>query len=81
MPRYKRVCPVHSYYLLGRLNHKLIVRPTNIASSKAHQRLTASVVQRHKREKKIKIVVTEADPELDKQKKEQVSLLLCYHSF
>ena len=46
-------------------------RPASLVS-KTHVKLTASVGQRHKKERKIKIVHADVDPDKDKAEKEKV---------
>lgn len=40
--------------------------------SKSHQKLTNWIVKSHKKEKRIKLVTTEKDPERDKAEREEV---------
>jgi len=49
----------------GKLDSKLIFRPTSLGS-KTHQKLTETIVQRHRKNKKIKLVTIEKDPEKEK---------------
>jgi len=55
----------------GTFESKLNFRPYSLGS-KSHQKLTNSIVQRHKKERKIKLHIPQIDPEFDKQRKEQV---------
>lgn len=41
--------------------------------SVAHQKLSNAIVNRHKKQTKIKVVQTKADPELEKERLEKVS--------
>lgn len=55
----------------GKLDSKMIFRPSSLVS-KSHQKLTTSIVQRHKKEKRIKLVKVEVDPEKELEKAEKV---------
>lgn len=55
----------------GQFVQKLTFQPFSLGS-KSHKKLTNSVLQRHKKERKIKIVTTDVDPESDKLRKEKV---------
>jgi len=54
----------------GNFQSKLIFRPSSLGS-KSHQKLTSSM-QRHKKERRIKLHVPTVDPEVEKAEKERV---------
>jgi hypothetical protein len=50
--------------------------------SKTHQKLASSIVARHKKERKVKMVLTVRDPEKEREDAEKVilySLLIRFH--
>ena len=53
----------------ARFRHKMTFRPHSM-QSETHKKLTKAIVERHHKEKRIKIVVTEKDPERIKQEME-----------
>eukprot|EP01116_Phalansterium_solitarium_P024734 TRINITY_DN9146_c0_g2_i1.p2 TRINITY_DN9146_c0_g2~~TRINITY_DN9146_c0_g2_i1.p2 ORF type:complete len:580 (+),score=291.81 TRINITY_DN9146_c0_g2_i1:3332-5071(+) len=53
----------------GRFGSKLILRPTSLAS-KSHQALSTMAAQQARKERKVKLVSTEVDPEQDKLRRE-----------
>jgi hypothetical protein len=55
----------------GQLESKFVFRPSSLRS-KTHQLLTNAIVQRHKKEKRIKFVTTDEDPESAKRRREKV---------
>jgi RNA polymerase-associated protein LEO1 len=46
----------------GKFQERITFRPTS-TQSEAHKKLTAAIVEKHQKEKKIKMVVTKKDPE------------------
>lgn len=54
-----------------KFQEKLVFKPSSL-SSKTHMKMTASITQKHQKNKKIKLVTTEQDPEAEKTQKEQV---------
>ncbi|GLJ48111.1 hypothetical protein SUGI_1015880 [Cryptomeria japonica] len=54
----------------GRLQHKMRFMPSSL-SSKSHKLLTALVDSRHKKSYKVKNVITNTDPEREKEEKEK----------
>lgn len=54
----------------GRLQHKMRFMPSSL-SSKSHKMLTALVDSRHKKQYKVKNVITNTDPEREKEEKEK----------
>ena len=55
----------------GKLHEKITFRPTS-TQSVVHKKLTAAIVEKHQKEKKIKMVVTKKDPERMKMEMENI---------
>lgn len=54
----------------GAFDRKLVFRPHSLGGA-AHQKLSNAIVNRHKKQTKIKVVATNADPELEKERLEK----------
>lgn len=63
----------------GKMDTKLIVRPATLVS-KSHQKLTQTIMQKHKKEKRIKLVAVKMDPEREKREREHVMASTCCDS-
>eukprot|EP00741_Cyanophora_paradoxa_P016447 tig00020918_g15880.t1 len=55
----------------GRLSRKMIFRPATL-SSKSHKKLTSIIQQTHMKEKKVKMIHTERDPEKERLELERI---------